>query len=94
MAWWRLEERGRYSNGIPVPWTAPPRRRWKGLAFLALLCIVEVGRTIACGGGGSAGGGEITLPVNPGPITGSYSVTVTATSGPMTASSTIPLSVQ
>jgi hypothetical protein len=70
-----------------------PRRRWKGLALLALLCIVGTAAIIGCGGGSSGGGGT-TPPTNPGTTAGNYSVTVTATSGTITASTTIPISVQ
>jgi hypothetical protein len=71
-----------------------PRRRWRGMALLALLCIIAASALVGCGGGGSAGGGGTTPPANPGTTAGSYSVTVTATSGTVTASTIIPLSVQ
>ena len=71
-----------------------PRRRWRGMALLALLCIIAASALVGCGGGGSAGGGGTTPPANPGTTVGNYSVTVTATSGTFTASAIIPLSVQ
>jgi hypothetical protein len=71
-----------------------PRRRWRGMALLVLLCIVATSALVGCGGGGSPAGGGTTPPANPGTTAGSYSVTVTATSGTVTASTIIPLSVQ
>jgi pimeloyl-ACP methyl ester carboxylesterase len=71
-----------------------PRRRWHGMALLALLCVIGAGAIVGCGGGGSTGGGGAPPPSNSGTTTGSYNVTVTATSGTVTASTTIPLSVQ
>jgi hypothetical protein len=71
-----------------------PRRRWRGMALLALLCIIAASALVGCGGGGSAGGGGTTPPANSGTTAGSYNVTVTATSGTVTASTTIPLTVQ
>ncbi|MBT9332641.1 kelch repeat-containing protein [Paracidobacterium acidisoli] len=72
-----------------------PRRRWRGLSLIAILCIALAGMCMGCGGGSvSSGGGGKNPPSNPGTTTGSYSVTVTATSGTITSSASIPLTVQ
>jgi hypothetical protein len=73
-----------------------PRRRWKGIRLLVLLCAVAAISISGCSGGSTSTGGSSgsNPPSNPGTTTGDYTVTVTATSGTVTASATIPLSVQ
>lgn len=70
-----------------------PRRRWRGLCFLAILGFAIAGICVGCGGS-SGGSGGSNPPGNPGTATGNYSVTVTATGGTMTSSVSIPLAVQ
>ena len=66
-----------------------PRRRFRGMLLLVLLCVVAASTFSGCGGGSKSN--SIS---NPGTTTGNYKVTVTATSGTQTASMTLPVSVQ
>jgi hypothetical protein len=66
-----------------------PRRRFRGMLSLAVLCIVGAGALVGCGGSSQPKSSS-----NPGTTTGSYNVTVKAASGAQTASLVIPVSVQ